>query len=127
MGSGLVAENGFTESVKPAAFSITIRSELHLLTPDLRENEKIKLLILLLSLTAMWRPRPAPTNRRKQQISPGRSQTHRAKAEAICSLFTWYSAYSWPLIPATGDGLFLTVYTPSEFVETLFASWRLPP
>ena len=32
--------NGFAESVKPAAFSITIRSVLHLLTPDPRENEK---------------------------------------------------------------------------------------
>ena len=40
MGSGLVAENGFAESVKPAAFSITIRSVLHLLTPDLRESER---------------------------------------------------------------------------------------
>lgn len=40
MGSGLVAENGFAESVKTAAFSITIRSVLHLLTPDLRESER---------------------------------------------------------------------------------------
>ena len=40
VGSGLIAENSFTESVKPAAFSITIRSVLHLLTPDLRESEK---------------------------------------------------------------------------------------
>ena len=40
VGSGLVAENGFTESVKPAAFSIAIRDAFHLLTPDLRESEK---------------------------------------------------------------------------------------
>ena len=75
----------------------------------------------------MWRSRPAPKNRKKQQISPGRSQTHRAKAEAICSWFTWYSAYLWPLVPVAGDGLFLTVHSLSYFVETLFASWRLPP
>ena len=37
------------------------------------------------------------------------------------------STYSWSLVPAAGDGLFLTVHTPSYSVETLFASWRLPP
>ena len=43
VGSGLVAENSFAKSVKPAAFSITIRDVLHLLTPDPRENEKLEL------------------------------------------------------------------------------------
>ena len=60
-------------------------ASLHLLTPDLRESEKIKLLTSLLSLAATLRLRPAPKNRRKQQISPGRSQTHRAKEEVVCS------------------------------------------
>src|SRR5699024_7422773 len=73
VGDSLVAENGLTESVQPVPFHIVKGVFVHLLTSDLRESEKIKLLIPLLSLAAMWRPRPAPGNRRKQQISPGRS------------------------------------------------------
>ena len=41
VGFGLIVENGFAESVKPAAFSITIGSVLHPLTPNLRESEKL--------------------------------------------------------------------------------------
>ena len=41
VGSGLVAEDGFAESVKPAAFSIIIRDIFHHLTPDPRESEKM--------------------------------------------------------------------------------------
>ena len=43
VGFGLIAENGFAESVKPAAFSITIGSVLHLFIspPNLRESEKL--------------------------------------------------------------------------------------
>ena len=82
---GLVAETGLAESVQPVPFHIVKGVFVHLLTPDLRESEKIKLLMPLLSLAATLRPRPAPTNRRKQQISPGRLQTHRAKEEVMCS------------------------------------------
>ncbi|ERJ96335.1 hypothetical protein RUMCAL_01303 [Ruminococcus callidus ATCC 27760] len=73
MGSGLIAENGFAESVKPAAFSITIRSVLHLLTPDLRENEKPGPVASPPVSMLLRQLRPTPKNRRKRQNSPGRS------------------------------------------------------
>lgn len=45
----------------------------------------------------------------------------------VCSSFTWYNTYWQALFPVDGDGLFLIAHTPLYSVETLFASWRLPP
>lgn len=63
--SGLVTENGFAESVKPAAFSITIKGVLHLLTPDLRENEKQGPVASPPVSMLLRQLRPAPKNRKK--------------------------------------------------------------
>ena len=71
--NGFMVQNQLAVMVELTAFHIVRGVFFHLLTPDLRENEKIKLLIPLLSLAAIWYLRPAPKNRRKQQISPGRS------------------------------------------------------
>lgn len=73
IGSDLVAENGFAESVKPAAFSIIVRDVFHFLTPNLRESEKqgpvpsppVSMLLRQL--------RPTPKDLRNRQNSPGRS------------------------------------------------------
>ena len=73
VGSGLIAENGFAESVKPAAFSITIRRVLHLLTPDLRESEKPGPVASPPVSMFLRQLRPAPKDRRNRQNSPGRS------------------------------------------------------
>ena len=81
----LIAENGFAVSVKPAAFSIVIRDVFHLLTPNLRESEKPGPVVPPPVSVLLRKLRPAPKNRRNRQNSPGRSQTHRAKEEVICS------------------------------------------
>ena len=53
--SGLVAETGFAKSVQPVPFHIVKGVFVHLLTPDLRESEKIRLFAPLLSSVAAWR------------------------------------------------------------------------
>ena len=68
IGFGLITDDGFAESVKPAAFSITIRDVLHLLTSDPRENEKLELVPPPLASMLIRQFRPAPKNRNNRSV-----------------------------------------------------------
>ena len=73
IGSGLVAENSFAKSIKPAAFSITISDVFHFPTPDLRESEEPGPVVLPPVAMLLRQLRPAPKDRWKRQNSPDRS------------------------------------------------------
>ena len=83
IGFGLVAEDGFAESVKPAAFSIIVRDVFHFLTPDLRESEKPGAVVLPPVSMLLLKFRPAPKGRRNRQNSSDRSQTDWAETKVI--------------------------------------------
>lgn len=81
MGPGSIAKDGFAESVKAAAFSIITGDVIHLLTPDLRENEKPG--AYALSAVLLGQFRPAPKNRKKRQHSPGKYAVFRANVKVL--------------------------------------------
>ena len=60
-----MAENSFTERVKPAAFSIIVRDVFHFLTPDLRDSEKAGPVAPPTVSTLLRQLRPAPKDHRE--------------------------------------------------------------
>jgi len=117
----LMVQNQLAIAVKLAPFTVFAGDRFHLLTPFLwgmwwfspfppierMESLWLPAKCLLFSLFRNFFLRRI-AGRRKQQNSPGRSKTHRAKQKAICSFPTWYSTYAQPLVPAAGGQLFLT-------------------
>lgn len=73
IGSGLVAENSFAKSVKPAAFSIIVSDVFHFLPPDLRESEEPGPVVLPPVAMLLRQLRPALKDRRNRQNSPVKS------------------------------------------------------